>query len=69
MLTFSFLCFMNYRMKIFLYTLIRDLEFSLPPRVEIEKRVNVVTRPVVKGEIEKGNRMPLIVRRRRRTPP
>ncbi|KAL4249283.1 Cytochrome P450 monooxygenase [Abortiporus biennis] len=48
-------------MKIFLYVLIRDLEFSMLPGVEIEKKVNIVTRPCVKSEPHKGNQMPLRV--------
>ncbi|KAH9941609.1 cytochrome P450 [Epithele typhae] len=48
--------------KVFLYVLVRDLEFSADPAVEIEKKVNVVTRPCVKSEPERGNQMPLYVR-------
>lgn len=33
---------MLYRMKIFLYILLRDLEFSLDPDIVIEKRVKYV---------------------------
>ncbi|KAI0739010.1 cytochrome P450 [Daedaleopsis nitida] len=49
--------------KIFLYVLVRDLEFSIDPSVEIEKKVNVVTRPCVKSEPHRGNQMPLYIRR------
>ncbi|EMD39705.1 hypothetical protein CERSUDRAFT_112008 [Gelatoporia subvermispora B] len=49
-------------MKIFLFVLLRDLEFSINPSVEIEKRINIVTRPLVKSESDKGNQMPLRIR-------
>ncbi|KAI0716494.1 cytochrome P450 [Earliella scabrosa] len=49
--------------KIFLYVLVRDLEFTIDPTVEIEKKVNVVTRPCVKSEPHRGNQMPLYIRR------
>ncbi|KAJ7600655.1 cytochrome P450 [Mycena floridula] len=49
--------------KIFLYVLIRDLEFTIDPAIVIEKKLNVVTRPIVKSEPEKGNQMPLRIRR------
>ncbi|KAH7913429.1 cytochrome P450 [Hygrophoropsis aurantiaca] len=48
--------------KIFLYTLVRDLEFSIDPSMVIQKTFNVVARPVVKSEAIPGNRMPLIIR-------
>jgi len=50
--------------KIFLYVLLHDIDFSIDPTVEIEKKVNVVTRPAVKSEQHMGNQMPLNVRRR-----
>ncbi|KAI0703590.1 cytochrome P450 [Cytidiella melzeri] len=49
--------------KIFLYVLLTELEFSIDPVIEIEKKVNVVTRPCVKSEPHLGNQMPLHVRR------
>ncbi|KAF7297700.1 Cytochrome P450 [Mycena kentingensis (nom. inval.)] len=50
-------------MKIMLYVLLRDLEYTMDPTVVIEKKVNVVTRPFVKSEPEGGNQMPLYIRR------
>ncbi|KAF7365456.1 Cytochrome P450 [Mycena venus] len=50
-------------MKIFLYTLLKDIEFRQEPSMVIEKKVNVVTRPFVKSEPELGNQMPLYIRR------
>ncbi|KAK0222053.1 cytochrome P450 [Armillaria fumosa] len=47
--------------KIFLYVLLKDLEFSIDPVMVIEKRVNVVTRPFVKSEPQLGNQLPLFV--------
>ncbi|KAM5533414.1 hypothetical protein V8D89_012964 [Ganoderma adspersum] len=49
--------------KIFLFVLLRDMEFSHDPGVEIEKKVNVVTRPCVKSEPHRGNQMPLYISR------
>ncbi|KAI0051085.1 cytochrome P450 [Auriscalpium vulgare] len=49
--------------KIFLYYLLRDIEFTLDPDVVIEKRVNIVTRPFVASAPEMGNQMPLRIRR------
>lgn len=49
-------------MKIFLYVLLKDLEFTIDPTTVIEKRVNVVTRPFVKSEPHLGNQLPLYVR-------
>ncbi|THG99229.1 hypothetical protein EW145_g7300, partial [Phellinidium pouzarii] len=49
--------------KVFLYVLLRDLDFSIDPALVIERKVNVVTRPCVKSEPERGNQMPLLVRR------
>ncbi|KAH7925887.1 cytochrome P450 [Leucogyrophana mollusca] len=60
--------------KIFLYTLVRDLEFSIDSSIIIEKTfkiyrliylspfTSVVARPVVKSETNSGNRMPLVIR-------
>ncbi|KAJ7164713.1 cytochrome P450 [Mycena crocata] len=50
-------------MKIFLHTLLKDIEFRQDPSMVIEKKVNVVTRPFVKSEPELGNQMPLYIRR------
>ncbi|KAJ7242872.1 cytochrome P450 [Mycena haematopus] len=50
-------------MKIFLYTLLKDIEFRQEASMVIEKKVNVVTRPFVKSEPELGNQMPLYIRR------
>ncbi|KAJ7366544.1 cytochrome P450 [Mycena albidolilacea] len=50
-------------MKIFLYTLVKDIEFRQEASMVIEKKVNVVTRPFVKSEPELGNQMPLYIRR------
>ncbi|KAF7357654.1 Cytochrome P450 [Mycena sanguinolenta] len=41
-------------MKIFLYTLLKDIEFRQEASMVIEKKVNVVTRPFVKSEPELG---------------
>ncbi|OSD01474.1 cytochrome P450 [Trametes coccinea BRFM310] len=49
--------------KIFLYVLVRDLGFSIDPNLEIEKKVNVITRPCVKSEPHRGNQMPLSIYR------
>ncbi|PCH40336.1 hypothetical protein WOLCODRAFT_162280 [Wolfiporia cocos MD-104 SS10] len=49
-------------MKIFLAVLVRDLEFSIDPSIEVEKKINVVTRPCVKSEPDMGNQMPLYIR-------
>ncbi|THH06763.1 hypothetical protein EW146_g9513, partial [Bondarzewia mesenterica] len=49
--------------KIFLYVLLRDIEFTMDEDVVIEKRVNVVTRPFVKSAPGSGNQMPLRIRR------
>ncbi|KAK7469446.1 hypothetical protein VKT23_003917 [Stygiomarasmius scandens] len=48
--------------KIFLYVLVRDIEYSMDPSMVIEKKVNVVTRPFVKSEPHLGNQMPLYIR-------
>jgi len=47
--------------KIF-HVLIRDMEFSLDPRIEIQKHLNVVIRPCVKNEPHLGNQMLLSLR-------
>jgi len=49
--------------KVFLYVLIRDIEFAIDPSMVIEKKVNLgTTRPFVKSEPHLGNQMPLMVR-------
>ncbi|KIJ60286.1 hypothetical protein HYDPIDRAFT_117364 [Hydnomerulius pinastri MD-312] len=48
--------------KVFLFTLVRDLEFSIDPSVIIEKTFNIVARPVVKSTSTSGNNMPLFIR-------
>ncbi|KIK95802.1 hypothetical protein PAXRUDRAFT_826654 [Paxillus rubicundulus Ve08.2h10] len=48
--------------KAFLFTLVRDLEFSIDPAIIIEKTFNMVARPVVKSESTSGNNMPLSIR-------
>ncbi|KIJ54870.1 hypothetical protein M422DRAFT_24767 [Sphaerobolus stellatus SS14] len=50
-------------MKIFLFVLLRSISFKLCPGLVIEKRLNVVTRPLVKSEPERGNQMPLLLSR------
>ncbi|KAJ7246417.1 cytochrome P450 [Mycena rebaudengoi] len=50
-------------MKIFLYTLLKDIEFRQDPAMVIEKKVNVLTRPFVKSEPALGNQLPLYIRR------
>ncbi|EGN98119.1 hypothetical protein SERLA73DRAFT_182986 [Serpula lacrymans var. lacrymans S7.3] len=47
--------------KIFLYALLHDLEFSIDPSIIIEKTFNVVARPSVKSEPDAGNQMPLSI--------
>ncbi|KAF8501170.1 cytochrome P450 [Russula emetica] len=49
--------------KVFLACLLHDLEFLIDDDVVIEKRVNIVTRPVLVSAPEMGNQMPLRVRR------
>ncbi|KZT67097.1 cytochrome P450 [Daedalea quercina L-15889] len=49
--------------KIFLYVLLHDIEFSIDPTIQIEKKINVVTRPAVRSEPHMGNQMPLNIRR------
>ncbi|KAF8440963.1 cytochrome P450 [Boletus edulis BED1] len=48
--------------KMFLFTLIRDLEFTVEPAVIIEKTFNVVARPVEKSRYNSVNKMPLFIR-------
>jgi len=48
--------------KIFLFVLLRDIEFSIDPSLVVEKKVGIVTRPFVKSEPHLGNQMPLNMR-------
>ncbi|KAF8489400.1 cytochrome P450 [Gautieria morchelliformis] len=50
-------------MKAFLFVLLRSISFENCPDIVIEKRLNVVTRPLVKSEPERGNQMPLLLSR------
>ncbi|KAG9121150.1 hypothetical protein FRC07_003018 [Ceratobasidium sp. 392] len=46
--------------KALLYSLVRSIEFDIDPKLEIESKSGViVTRPCVKSDTKKGNRMPL----------
>lgn len=47
-------------MKVLLYALVRAFEFEIDPSIEIEGKTGLVTRPCVKGQAEKANRMPLL---------
>ncbi|CAE7156988.1 unnamed protein product [Rhizoctonia solani] len=47
-------------MKALLYSLVRAIEFSIDPQIDIGKSVTAVIRPHVVSEREKGNQMPLI---------
>ncbi|KAH7337785.1 cytochrome P450 [Rhizoctonia solani] len=47
-------------MKALIYTLVRSIEFSIDPNIEIARSVTAVIRPHVASEPEKGNQMPLI---------
>ncbi|KAG8794508.1 hypothetical protein FRC12_023915 [Ceratobasidium sp. 428] len=47
-------------MKALLYSLVRSIEFSIDPDIEIEGRTGIVTRPCVKSQPKQGNQMPLI---------
>ncbi|CAE6439875.1 unnamed protein product [Rhizoctonia solani] len=48
--------------KTLLYVLVRAFEFQIDPKIEIEGKTGLVTRPCVKGEIEKVNKLPLLCR-------
>ncbi|KAJ7700852.1 cytochrome P450 [Mycena rosella] len=51
-------------MKALLFTLVRALEFELAvPAADLGKKSSIVQRPIVKSEPEKGNQMPLLIRR------
>ncbi|CAK5270212.1 unnamed protein product [Mycena citricolor] len=50
-------------MKIFLYALVKDIEFRAVPSLVIEKKINVVTRPFVKSEPGLNNQLPVLIRR------
>ncbi|KAH7337784.1 cytochrome P450 [Rhizoctonia solani] len=47
-------------MKALLYSLVRSIEFSIDPHIEIGRSVTAVLRPHVASEREKGSQMPLI---------
>lgn len=52
----------NCRMKALIFTLIRAFSFELSdPTLEIYGKTSIVTRPLVRGQEEKGNQMPLKV--------
>lgn len=54
---------LRFRFKALVFTLIRALEFELAVSPEdIVKKSLIVMKPAVKGEIEKGNQMPMLVR-------
>ncbi|OCH84546.1 cytochrome P450 [Obba rivulosa] len=54
-------------MKALIFTLVRVFEFELDVPVEdIKKRHKMTQRPVVQSEMEKGNQMPLLVKRYQR---
>ncbi|KJA14310.1 hypothetical protein HYPSUDRAFT_150573 [Hypholoma sublateritium FD-334 SS-4] len=55
--------------KIFLFVLVKDIEFAMDPALVVEKSVNVVTRPFVKSEPHLGNQMPLNITRAPCAPP
>jgi len=48
--------------KVFLFTLLRSCQFDIDPSLVIEKKLNIVARPVVKSEPDSGNQMPLYIR-------
>ncbi|KAG9124666.1 hypothetical protein FRC07_010713 [Ceratobasidium sp. 392] len=47
-------------MKALLYSLIRSIEFTIDPSIEIVAKTGLVTRPCVKSQLNQGNQMPLI---------
>lgn len=56
-----------FRFKVIVFTLLRAFEFDLAvPSSDIIKKANIVTRPIVKSERERGNQMPMLVRPYRR---
>jgi len=48
--------------KTFMFTLLRSCQFDIDPSLEIEKKLNIVARPVVKSDPGGGNQMPLYIR-------
>ncbi|KAG8743143.1 hypothetical protein FRC10_000360 [Ceratobasidium sp. 414] len=51
---------MEFRIKALLYSLVRSIEFDIDPELEIESKTGaIVTRPCVKSDSKKGNKMPL----------
>ena len=54
------------RFKVTMFTLLREFEFDLAvPPEDIAKKTVMVMRPIVKSEAEKGNQLPMLVRRYR----
>ncbi|OCH86155.1 cytochrome P450 [Obba rivulosa] len=54
-------------MKALIFILLRAFEFKLAvPADEIQKKSRMVQRPMVKSEMDKGNQMPLLVKRHQR---
>ena len=52
-----------HRMKALLFTLIREFVFELAvPAEEIIKKSAVVQRPYLKGKIDQGSQLPLLVK-------
>jgi hypothetical protein len=52
------------RAKIILHALICTLEFELAiPKEQIGSKMGIVTRPIVKGQADKGGQLPLRMRR------
>lgn len=52
------------RMKALIFTLVRAFEFELAvDPADIKKGGGIVQRPMLRSEPEKGNQMPLLVRR------
>lgn len=47
--------------QILLYVLLRDMDIFMDPAVKIEKKVNIVTRPMIQAKPELGNQMPIYV--------
>ena len=52
------------RMKALIYTLVRAFEFALAvPPEDVQKKLAVVQRPVLRSAPDEGSQMPLLVRR------
>lgn len=53
----------QHRMKALIFTLIRNFEFEPAlPEGEIVKRSSIVQRPYIRGQVEKGAQLPLLVK-------